>query len=126
MLVITFLMKEGNDVVNSFQYDEKVLQENLKTSLFYKNLCKYNHLEKYSRLPETFVKQVKGIIRKGSTFTHKCKVDETISDEFLIPFIHYVYKNEFELHKKKRMRVHLSIFYMLVKMICMKKWEKSV
>lgn len=30
MLVITFFDEEGNDVVNSFQYDEKVLQENLK------------------------------------------------------------------------------------------------
>ena len=26
---------------------------------------------------------------------------------------------------KKRMKAHLSIFYMLVKMICMKKWEKK-
>lgn len=79
---------------------------------------------KYSRLPETFVKQVKVIIRKGSTFTHKCKVDETISDEFLIPFIHYVYKMNLS-YIKKRMKAHSSIFYMLVKMICMKKWEKK-
>lgn len=106
-----FFDEEGNDVVNSFQYDEKVLQENLKHHYSTKNLCKYNHLEKYSRLPEKFVKQVKVIIRKGSTFTHKCKVDETISDEFLIPFIHYVYKNEFELHKEKNESPFVYILY---------------